>query len=212
MEVENLEVTERADKGFGSTDMSPRRTTPVTDCKPMICFLQAKPKDNGYFDAEDMGRHPRLRKEHVLMSSAIISNVETRNFDAEFISKIITASKEDQEWQEMLTELEKLREEEKEFPKNWQSNDRLLYYKNRLYIPDNDKRYTPIAKGCHDSGVAGHFGQEKTIEIVTRDFNWKGLTVWINDYLRSYDECQHNKSPRHAGYGLLQPLQIPFAP
>ena len=44
-----------------------------------------------------------------------------------------------------------------------------------------------------------------------RDFYWKGLTNWINDYVRSCDECQHNKSPRHARFGLLQPLQVPFA-
>ena len=123
MEVDNLEITERADNGFGNTDMSPKGTRPVTDCKPIICFLQANHKDNEYFDTEDMGRHPQLRSEHVLMSSAIISQVETRNFDAEFISKGITASKEDQEWQERLTELKKLSQEGKEFPKNWQSND-----------------------------------------------------------------------------------------
>ena len=79
-----------------------------------------------------MGRHPRLRKEHVLMSSAIIAQVETKNFDAEFLSKVVAASKEDQEWQERLAEIEKLKEEGKEFPKNWQSSDGLLYYKNRL--------------------------------------------------------------------------------
>ena len=55
MEVGNLEVTKRADKGFGSTDMSPKRTPPVTDCKPIICFLQVNYQDNEYFDAEDMG-------------------------------------------------------------------------------------------------------------------------------------------------------------
>ena len=110
-----------------------------------------------------------------------------------------------------VEELEKLREEGKGFPKNWPSNDGLLYYENRLYIPDNDELHTVIAKGCHDSRVAGHFGQEKTIEIVTRDFYWKGLMAWMNDSVRSCDECQHNKSPRHARYGLLQPLQIPFA-
>ena len=55
MEVGNLEVTKWADKGFGSTDMSPKRTPPVTDCKPIICFLQVNYQDNEYFDAEDMG-------------------------------------------------------------------------------------------------------------------------------------------------------------
>ena len=82
-----------------------------------------------------------------------------------------------------MTELEKLRNEGKEFPKNWQSNNGSLYYKNRLYIPDDDELHTAIAKGCHDSRIAGHFGQEKTIEIVTRDFYWKGLTVWMNNYV-----------------------------
>jgi len=52
---------------------------------------------------------------------------------------------------------------------------------------------------------------EKTIAIITRDFYWKGLTEWINDYVRSCDECQHNKSPQHARWGLLQPLKTPYA-
>ena len=72
---------------------------------------------------------------------------------------------------------------------------RVPYFKNRLYIPANDALKIKIAKGCHDSKVAGHFGMEKTIEIITRDFYWKGLTEWINDYVRLCDKCQHNKSP-----------------
>ena len=141
-------MTERADGGFGSTDMSPKRTTPVSDCKPMICFLQADHKDNEYFDAEDMGRHPRLLKEHILMSSAIISQVEQKNFDADFITKVLAASENDQEWQERRAELERLENEGKEFPKNWQSSEGLLYYKNRLYIPENNELHILIAKGC----------------------------------------------------------------
>ena len=49
------------------------------------------------------------------------------------------------------------------------------------------------------------------IEFVTRNFYWERLTDWINDYVRSCDECQDNKSPRHAKYGLLQPLEVPYA-
>src|SRR5205807_366078 len=90
--------------------------------------------------------------------------------------------------------------------------DEFLYYKNRLYIPEDEALHTIIAKECHDSRVAGHFGQEKTVEIISRDVYWEGLTSWINDYVRSCDECQHNKSSQHARYGLLQPLQVPYAP
>jgi len=80
-----------------------------------------------------------------------------------------------------------------------------------LYIPKDESLQTKIAQGCHDSLVAGHFGQEKTIEIVTRDFYWKGLADWITDYVRSCNQCQHSKSPRHAKYGLLQPLEVHYA-
>jgi len=52
----------------------------------------------------------------------------------------------------------------------WIEKDRLLYYKNRLYIPEDESLHTAIAQGCHDSLVAGQVGQEETIEIVTRDF------------------------------------------
>jgi len=65
----------------------------------------------------------------------------------------------------------------------WIEKDRLLYYKNRLYIPKDESLQTEIAQCCHNSLVAAHFGQEKTIEIVTRDFYWKGLTDWIREYV-----------------------------
>jgi len=183
MEVDELELTERADSGFGSTDISPQRTISVTVAHPMICFLQADSNKNKYFDVEDIGNHPRLRQEHVLMSSAIISQVEMKVFEADFIATVVVASQRDQEWTTREGELEKLENEGKEFPKNWMKKDGLLYYKNQLYIPKDGGLQTTIAKGCHGSQVARHFGQEKTVEVVTRDFYWKGLTAWINDYV-----------------------------
>ena len=146
-----------------------------------------------------------------MMTNAVNTKVDMRKYNTEFIERIHEASKQDQEWQERKTELTELEQHHFQLPKHWQIIDELIYYKNRLYIPNNEELQTQIAKGCHDSQIAGHFGQEKTIEIVCRDFYWKGLTAWINDYVRSCDECQHNKSPRHARFGLLQPLQVPYA-
>jgi len=53
--------------------------------------------------------------------------------------------------------------------------------------------------------------QEKTLEIITRDFHWKRITDWVNDYVRSCTTCQQAKAPRHALFGLLGPLQVPYA-
>jgi len=68
-------------------------------------------------------------------------------------------------------------------PMNSQSKGGFLYFKNRLYLPANDALKSKIAQGSHDSKVAGDFGMQKTIEIIMRDFYWKGLTEWINDYV-----------------------------
>jgi len=92
MEVNELELTERADSGFGSTEMSPKRRISVTDARPVICFLQANSNNNEYFDVEDIDSHPRLRQEHVLMSSAIISQVKMKVFEADFIATVVAAS------------------------------------------------------------------------------------------------------------------------
>jgi len=59
-----------------------------------------------------------------------------------------------------------------------------------------------------NSRVAGHFGEAKRSELVTRNSPWEKLSDWINNYVWSCDKCQYNKSPRNSKYGLLQPLEV----
>jgi hypothetical protein len=88
----------------------------------------------------------------------------------------------------------------------------LLYFKNRLWIPEDNELRQYVATNDHDSKVAGHFGQDKTLELMTRHFFWPEMDKWVMDYVRSCDICQKNKSPRHARYGLLQPLELAYTP
>jgi len=141
----------------------------------------------------------------------MISKALLQEYELDLLEEVREASNRDLEWLSREATLKDLITREKELPTSWQYKEGFPYFKNRLYIPADDALKTKIAKGCHDWKVAGHFGIEKTIEIITRDFNWKGLTEWINDYVGSCDECQHNKSPRHARWGLLQPLETPYA-
>lgn len=78
-------------------------------------------------------------------------------------------------------ELSRLKEKQGSLPKNWELEDGLLYFKNRLFILSNEELLTEIAKGCQDPKVAGNSGQEKTIKLVMRNFCWEKLTNWIND-------------------------------
>ena len=211
MEVDDLETTERRTMGFGSSNLNPKRSITAKEEEIKICFLHADTNKNEFFSAADIGYHPRLMKEREMLSSTHVNAALTRTINNAFLDKMRTAGKEDEKWQNRGHELVMLREGGKNMPDEWIEKDELLYYKNRLYIPENEALQTEIAQGCHNSLVAGHFGQEKTIEIVTRDFYWKGLADWIIYYVRSCNECQHSKSPQHAKYRLLQPLEVPYA-
>ena len=105
-----------------------------------------------------------------MLSTAQINAALTRAMNDTFLEEVRMAGKEDDKWSDRAKELVKRKENGEKLPDDWMESNGLLYYKNQLYIPANEALQTRIANGCHDSQVAGHFGQGKTIKIVTRDF------------------------------------------
>jgi hypothetical protein len=88
----------------------------------------------------------------------------------------------------------------------------LLLIKNRWYVPNDKALKNMILKADHDSLVAGHFGQYKTLERVKANYYWPKMDQEVDEYVRSCDACQRNKAVRHKKYGLLDPLEIPNRP
>jgi len=171
MEVQGLDVTERAGKGFGGSGLG----TELKEIHPTICFLQAD-GNHQFYDPFGINQHPILRKGQVLLSNAIIAKASLSKFEDDFLLLVKKVAIEDENWIQRKQELETLTREEKELPKQWSISEGLLYNKDRLFIPNNEDLQTLIAKSCHDSKIAGHFRQEKTLEIITRDFYWKRIT------------------------------------
>jgi len=54
--------------------------------------------------------------------------------------------------------------------------------------------------------------QDKTIELIQRNFWWPKMNERIIDFVRSCPECQQNKASRHQPYGLSSLLELPYAP
>jgi len=185
MEVDDLETTERAKLGFGSSDLKPKRSITAKEEGVKIGFLHTDTDNNEFISAADISYHPQLTKETEMLSSPHVHVALMRTMNDAFLDKIRMAGKEDKRWQNRGRELVMLREGGKKIQDEWIEKDGLLFYKNRLYIPENEALQTEITKGSHDLLVAAHFGQEKTIEIVTRVLYGKGLAHWIKDYLRS---------------------------
>ena len=64
----------------------------------------------------------------------------------------------------------------------------------------------------HDMKIAGHMGQDKTIELIRQNFWWPRMNERIIDFIRSCPECQQNKPTRNPPYGLTSPLELASAP
>ena len=86
-----------------------------------------------------------------------------------------------------------------------------LFWRNLLYVP-NGPPWLWILQYCHDTPIAGHFGVQKTLELISRQYWWPHLRHFVEEYVRNWDTCCQSKSPRHQSYGLLQPLPIPENP
>ena len=151
------------------------------------------------------GQLEPAERERVICSAATLRGLSVEKFLPEFLNRVREKTANDDVYQTQI----RLTKEGKE-QKGVSIEDDLLYFKNRLWIPENNELRQEIAISEHDSKVAGHFGQDKTLELMTRHFFWPEMDKWVMDYVRSCDNCQRNKSPRHARYGLLQPLELAY--
>jgi len=59
MEVDDLGITERGKMGFGSSHMNPKRSITAKEEEVKICFLHTDTSKNEFFNAADIGYHPR---------------------------------------------------------------------------------------------------------------------------------------------------------
>jgi RNase H-like domain found in reverse transcriptase/Reverse transcriptase (RNA-dependent DNA polymerase)/Integrase zinc binding domain len=91
-----------------------------------------------------------------------------------------------------------------------QLKDGRIYYRNRLFVPPDDELKVQILCRYHSSGLAGHPGKHKTIELITRDFWWPRLTRDVQAYVRACELCTRTKASRSSPAGFLQPLPMPF--
>ena len=92
------------------------------------------------------------------------------------------------------------------------SQDGLLRYKDMVVIPQQKALTQELLYLYHDYQFAGHWGVEKTKELLQRKFYWPDLANDVREYISTCPVCQKNAAPRHKPYGKLDPLPIPARP
>jgi len=93
---------------------------------------------------------------------------------------------------------------------NFTISNELLCWENRIYVLEGLRQRAIQSE--HDSKVAGHFGRERTLELLSRNFYWTNMERDIRKYCSECDNCQRTNAPRHAKYVLLHPLELACKP
>ena len=85
----------------------------------------------------------------------------------------------------------------------------VLRKSGKVWIPENTTLRETILLRNHDDPIGGHFGIEKTVEVLKRKYYWPQLTRDVKEYIHRCPACQLNKIRRHKPWGLLSPLPVP---
>ena len=186
------------------------------------------------FAEPDFAKSDR-RERTFICSSARLASLPPRQWSEEFVETVKEVGKKDKEYQGAWKELEavqgnaalndrkvkevavrpcevrqkdrKVRTEEVLKIKN-----RLLYRKGMVWILEDGNLKNLILRSEHETKIAGHMGQDKTIGLIRSNFWRPKMNKKIIDFVWSCSECQKNKAARHQPYGLSSPLELPYTP
>jgi len=127
--------------------------------------------------------------------------------EKEIVKKIKEARDKDEEVIKTIEEMKKagvkmLRNEE------WQIEEGLVLKEGRVYVPKDEKLRVEIIQLHHDTLIAGHEGQWKTVELVTRNYWWPGVTKKVKRYVEGCNQCQRMKNRTEMPAGKLRPNQV----
>jgi hypothetical protein len=87
----------------------------------------------------------------------------------------------------------------------------LLFYQGCVVVPDNDNLKRDLMATFHDSPIAGHPGQQRTLELISQRYYWPRMRSKIFQYVDTCEMCQRIKHPK-ANPMPVQPLEVPIRP
>jgi len=86
----------------------------------------------------------------------------------------------------------------------WKMEGELVLKEGKVYMPKDKKLRTEIIRLHHDVPIAGHGGKWKTVELITRNYWWPGITREVGRYVEGCDLCQQMKNRTEEVTGKLK--------
>ncbi|ESK82961.1 reverse transcriptase-rnase h-integrase [Moniliophthora roreri MCA 2997] len=90
---------------------------------------------------------------------------------------------------------------------DWKIEGELLFFQDRVYVPNDADLRRRIVQSIHETPGVGHPGQWNTVEQVQRDFRWPGMAKFIRSFVDGcllhlfntgqYDDQIRNATDQH---------------
>src|SRR5258707_1681343 len=91
----------------------------------------------------------------------------------------------------------------------WERDEDLVMYRGCVYVPKDPQLHHDIVHSHHDSGMTSHPGWWKTLELVSCNYWWPGISHYVASYMAGCDVCNCCKSFLMQKVGKLTPNRIP---
>ncbi|ESK81775.1 hypothetical protein Moror_5377, partial [Moniliophthora roreri MCA 2997] len=98
---------------------------------------------------------------------------------------------------------------------DWKIEEGLLFFQNRVYVPNDDELRRRVVRTIHETPGVGHPGQWNTVKQVQQDFWWPGMSKFIRSFVDGCAVCQQSKINTHPTRTPIQlltatPNSFPF--
>ena len=94
----------------------------------------------------------------------------------------------------------------------WKIEGDLVLKEGKVYVPKNKELRTEVIWLHHDIPAVEHERRWKTVELVTRNYWWPGVTRDIGKYVEGCDLCQKIKNRTEELAGKLKLSEVPKRP
>ena len=176
-------------------------------------FTFLKPEQMEGFPSEELSNKETPSEANYMVCAAVAQSLDIDQDLGAAISAALPMDPDIGPYLEQLRNPELPRDEEtQDYLEPFKFLGNVVLHHGLVYVPNSEELKLRILRMHHDATPAGHLGQEKTLELVTRNFYWPRMRRMINKYVNTCDTCARNKATRHKPHGQLHPLPIPSAP
>ena len=137
-----------------------------------------------------------------------LQEVVIEGLEVGIIEKIRKARSKDEDVVRVVEEMKKAGVKELR-GSEWKIEGDLVLKEGKIYVPKDEELRVEIIRLHHDVLAAGHGGRWKTVELVTRNYWWPGVTRDMGKYVEGCDLCQRMKNRTEEPAGKLKLSEVP---